>query len=248
MSSNVRSSIILNGEYFTNPSPKPLKLEVEKAISNHIAELESEIELQKAEFVKTRKQAEFRIDKAYQKGIDAGFIQGREKGIEEGKSAIQPALELQQQLINEIENGIESVWESYRDGASRLAFSIARKVVGTVADQYEQLVVDLAKRCMEKVRTQVKVTIAVNPEDAEILRQVELDLRMVSDGVQEIKVVERPSIPRGGVIVETDGGHFDARPEEQLKVVEEAFRSIWGEPADKSIPIEDESQVTDHKG
>ena len=172
------------------------------------------------------KESRARAETAYQEGFNAGKVEGNK----EGRAAVQEAVEIVRKLAIEIEQSLDIMWKECRDHAVELTMIIARKVVGTIADEYDELARQLAAKCMTFARDQIKVKILVNPQDAETVRQAEAELMSLAEGVKEIEIAERASVSRGGVVIETDSGQIDARLEEQLDAVIAALKPGWSAP------------------
>jgi flagellar assembly protein FliH len=166
-----------------------------------------------------------RTEEAFQKGLDQGYKQGR--------ASIAEDVALLHKLAVEIEQGLDTIWKECREQMVELTLLIARKVVGTIADQYPELARELTAHCITFARDQIRIKVLVNPEDAEILRRAGAELMSLAEGVKEIEIAERVSISRGGVILETESGQIDARLEEQLDVVASVLKPGWSQPGNK---------------
>ena len=189
-------------------------------------ELEAEIERLNTQFSEYKINAEARIKAACQQG----FTEGLQQGQAEGQKAATPAIEYLKQLAVDIENGMETVWIGCREGVTNIALEIARKIIGQASEEYRNLTIDLTGQCLRMVREQAKVTIIINPHDADVLREARANLMTMTEGIRTIEIVERNSVPRGGVIVETDAGQLDARLDEQIGVIQSRIQPQWSQP------------------
>jgi len=216
----------------TDLLPGTLEAEIER--------LTSELSLVKQELkAEIERETKARADEAYKRGAEAGYA----RSTEEHRAEVDEALALIRQLLGEIESGARAVWDDCREGVARLAIAIASKVVGEVADIHSDLAAEMARRCISMVKEQIRVRVAINPEDARVVRAVHGDLLSSAEGVKEIEIVERSSVPRGGVVVETDAGQLDGRLEEQLDVVRAAIVPDWSRP--ESEPDNESNQAED---
>ena len=177
------------------------------------------------------KESRARAEIAYKEGFTAGKVEG----YKEGQASVQDAVEIIRKLAKSIEHSLDIVWKKCREHSIELTMIIARRIVGTIADQHDDLARRLAARCMTLARDQIRVKILVNPEDAEIVRQAEAELMSLAEGVKDIEIAERTSISRGGVVIETDSGQIDAKLEEQLDAVVTAQKPGWSAPEENEI-------------
>ena len=189
-------------------------------------ELEGEIQRLNQEIAQAALDAEAGADAAYQKG----FSEGQQAGYSESRNEVEPAIELLKNLAVEIENGMDSVWSSCRQRVIELALEIAEKIIGEAAQSCREIAVELTNRCLKMIREQAKVSISVNPDDAEAIRVVRSDLIAMTEGLRTVEVFEKGLIPHGGVIVETDAGQLDARIEEQMEVITAVLKPKWSHP------------------
>jgi flagellar assembly protein FliH len=191
-------------------------------------ELEADIRRLTTELDIIRRQG---IPDAEARAREEGLATGYQKGMTECKAPLDEAAQLMRTLAREMETGFEDVWNRSREGMMRLSLAIAGKIVGDAAQRYEPLTAELAGRCLRMVRDQARVVVAVNPADAEQLRIAQTRLQSLGEGIKYLEIVERQSVPRGGVLVETDLGQLDARLEEQFQTMEAVLLPKWSRPA-----------------
>lgn len=100
-----------------------------------------------------------------------------------------------------------------------LACDVARAILGREASSGAEVLRDVARRAMERVRRARRIALRVHPDDVEI---AESSARgWLPDGTDPIDlwVVGDDSVERGGVIVETEIGRIDARIDVQCAEV-----------------------------
>lgn len=105
---------------------------------------------------------------------------------------------------------------------AELAIDVARKVLGRHLETFPAAVVDLVARGLAGARGRREVLVRVHPEDAAAVRAAEGDLagRLARS---PLGIREDPSVPRGGAVVETEGGRIDAGVEAQLEEIARAI-------------------------
>lgn len=228
--STVKSLRIEKGYYRTQKGQRTIVRAIpdDQVLSDkaHLIELEQEIDRLNREITQAALDAETAEVKAYQRG----YGEGKEAGYSECQEEVKPAIEFLKNLAIEIENCMDSVWKSCQQKVIELSLEIAEKVVGVAAQNCREISVELASRCLKMIREQAKVSIFVNPDDAETIRAVRSNLVAMTEGLRSIEVFEKEVVPRGGVIVETDAGQLDARIDEQMEVIVSVLKPKWSHP------------------
>lgn len=237
--SHVRSLRILRGSYITEPAGEARiqvnrdqneierddmrRLRVEQELHKKISDLESAL-------VSLQKTADEQIQVAFKQGEKVGFQTGHKQGLEEGMSTAVPSISQLQKLTRTVESGISKVWDDSRDAIIDTILEISRRIVGSAAEHYTDIAREITVRAIKTVRDQTHVTICVNAQDIDSLKGIKTELAMLTEGTKRIEIVERPSVPPGGVIIETNAGQLDARLDEQMKAVEAILRPEWSTP------------------
>ena len=104
-----------------------------------------------------------------------------------------------------------------------LAFSVAARVVGRIAERHRELVVQIAGEALAHARERADVTLRLHPEDLTAVRAAEASLLERLSRARRIALVEDVTVERGGAIVETEGGSIDARLSTQLEGLRRAL-------------------------
>ena len=84
---------------------------------------------------------------------------------------------------------------------------------------------EVVREALKMVAGQDQIRIKMSPSDLKLIRAADFKASDVGDHLGSVKFEEDESIGGGGCIIETNLGQIDARIEQQLKVVEEAFQS-----------------------
>lgn len=101
-----------------------------------------------------------------------------------------------------------------------LAFEVAGRVVGRLAERDRAIVAGVAARALEAARGTV-LTLRANAADLDALREA---LPRVGEAEgRTVRLVPDPSVRRGGVLVESDTCRVDARLEVQLELLRRAM-------------------------
>ncbi len=97
---------------------------------------------------------------------------------------------------------------------------VARAVLGCELTARPELVLELARRALEPVRSRREVLLRVNPADVVLLQEERGRLAELLDRAPALSLRADPGVTRGGVVVETEVGRVDARVEAQLAALE----------------------------
>lgn len=229
----------------TEPEPHPQKEEQEQTLLAAREQVIKEAELQAQELLaQAQQRSQTILAQAKQEGYDQGYAQGKEEGIVQGRTeslaAVQPILAQAQEVLAQTLGLEAEIQHQLERSLAKLALAIARKVVGELAAEKEELVLYTAKRALQKVRGELQVTIRVNLKDLEFIGQERTTLLAQADGIREIKIVDDPRVEPGGCLIETNLGTIDARLETQFaelaKLAEEGKDS--GQAGSRQLPGE----------
>jgi flagellar biosynthesis/type III secretory pathway protein FliH len=152
----------------------------------------------------------------------AGHAEGLAAGREEGAAAAT-------EIVATARFDAEATRTAARDAAVTIGRKIAEKIVGRALALDPALIVDIAARALDEVRTPGgPVSLRVHPDDVPAIETARPRLAAVLRASTELRLQPDPAVGRGGVIVETSRGRLDARLESQLDALESALRGRGG--------------------
>ena len=168
-------------------------------------------------------------ENAEKEGFESGQKNGYEAGLEqltkvmvEAKNTLEQALRERERLGKEAENDL-----------AQLAVKIAQRVVGSEISLNSNVVVNMIKANLERVKDREHVILRVHQEDIETVKKnKEFFLKFVPD-VRSVEIQIDPRVDRGGCIIETNLGTVDARITTQLEAISLAFSRIFELDLDK---------------
>jgi len=151
-------------------------------------------------------------EEAYQNGLVEGERRGREATMKELEPARQELQALERSLAFARRERIEQAERELTD----VAVEIARRILRGELAQGSDVVVRLARSCIEAAREEGGVlTLHVAPPDLDLIRthlpELEVDLADCS-----LRVVPDAAIARGSLVLETARRCYDGRPERIL--------------------------------
>jgi flagellar biosynthesis/type III secretory pathway protein FliH len=117
----------------------------------------------------------------------------------------------------------ERVRASALPAARGLAVRMAEKILGHALDLNDDVVAGIAARALEAARTRAGVvTLRIHPTDRAAVDAARPSLTQRLAAAVQLRVVDDPTVARGGCVVDTPAGRLDARLETQLAALERA--------------------------
>ncbi|MDW8360841.1 MAG: FliH/SctL family protein [Myxococcales bacterium] len=106
---------------------------------------------------------------------------------------------------------------------ARLGVEIARRLVAEELALHPERIASIAAEALARVRRAARVSVAVHPDDAPVLR-ARLDAVRARAGTgASIEVRESPEVERGGCVVSSELGRVDARLSVRLEAIARAM-------------------------
>ena len=161
-----------------------------------------------------------------QEAYDEGYKQGLEKAFEEGKEELNTIISRLEKILSETINKRNEIIQSSEKQLINIATIIARKVVKTLSESSQAVILRNVSEALKRVKGKSQITIRVNIADLEITTKHKDDFYRLLDNIENVNVLEDPGIEKGGCIIETDFGEIDARIFSQLDEIETAIRGI----------------------
>lgn len=121
--------------------------------------------------------------------------------------------------------------EAERDGAAltesvtSLALEVARTVLGREASSGPEVVRDVAKRALARVRRARRLVLKVHPEDVSLVEQSVRTWLLPGMDPEALGVEGDAATERGGVVIESELGRIDARLDRQLDAIARALQT-----------------------
>jgi flagellar biosynthesis/type III secretory pathway protein FliH len=157
------------------------------------------------------------------------YEQGFAKGEQDGRLAAQqetaPLLTALETTLAELDGVRQKIRRHLEQEVVELALHVARKVVRHELTVSKDTIVCVVQEAMTQLDDPGKISIRLNPDDLKKIRAAGETLSSVMDHLDTIHFEEDTGIDCGGCYIQTEYGEIDARIEEQLRTVEEAFRA-----------------------
>jgi flagellar assembly protein FliH len=158
----------------------------------------------------------------------AGREQGFQAGLVEAHEQMAAAVAALQAAAQEIAAERERIAAAVEPAAVDLALRIAEQALGAAVAAQPERVVDVTRGALRRLVERDRVTILVNPEDLDLVRDAAPALVAELGGIEHCDVQAERRVHRGGAIVRTVEGEVDATLETKLsrarEVLEEELR------------------------
>ncbi len=100
-----------------------------------------------------------------------------------------------------------------------LVTAMAEKVIARKLDLDDQIVLEVVRTALAEAGDATQVLLRVSAADEPLVRDAQAELLAALASAEDVRVLADDSIGRGGCIVETERGRFDARIETQLQLL-----------------------------
>ncbi|GAB4233380.1 MAG: flagellar assembly protein FliH [Deltaproteobacteria bacterium] len=167
-----------------------------------------------------RAQIEMIGKEAYEKA----FALGEQAGRDLGEAAVASMVEKLARLLDEISALRPMILREAERELVELSFRIARAIVGAEIETHPDIVLEAARRAIQRIGAEGRITLRVHPSDADnVWKQRDLLFPYLS-GKGDITVEPDDSIERGGCLAVTDDSEADATLSGQFEALREHLR------------------------
>lgn len=180
-----------------------------------------------------RQEAEQLRESARQAGEQAGYAAGLAKGLED----CVPLVEAIQAASGELERTRAEMFDSLAAETSRLAVTIAEQIVSATLELEPGRVLDVTRGALRRLNDRTRVTVTVNPDDLQLLRDEAQRLKLELGGFEHLDVQADRRVGRGGAVVTTATGEIDCSIDAQLERVREIVAATISQP---TAPVDED--------
>jgi flagellar biosynthesis/type III secretory pathway protein FliH len=153
-----------------------------------------------------------------------GFAVGRADAV----AALEPALAALTQAVADVHAQQAEAAEQLERRAVELGLALAKKIVGGALEVEPERVLEAVTGALRGIVERERVTVLVNPDDLEIVREAMDNLKASLGGIEHCEVQAERRVGRGGCIVRTPVGDVDARVETKLERAGEVVAAALG--------------------
>ncbi len=165
------------------------------------------------------------IKEIEEQGYAEGFEKGKQDGLRSVNDRLEPVLKGLNESFVELEKAKKELLLRTEQEAVELSLAVAKKIVSHEIKINREVVLNVVKAALKKVVDRKKIKIKLAPPDFQFLNDVKPQISGLEEDFEKVSFEEDKSILTGGCVIETNLGDIDARIENQLQAVEDAFRS-----------------------
>ena len=204
------------------------KTEAEKITADAQAEAEKIID-------ETKHEAEELLKKTRKEGYDAGYADGKEDGIKDGKASIERELaDIVRQANDKAQKTIRDAKEQTSEYFIRAEDDIVKVVmmaIDKILPQHfidvPQVILPVVREAIRHVRDQKEIKVHVEPDSYDLVLMARSEFQsMLTDGTAIIEVISDEALKPGDCVIETPNGGVDARLSTQLDLMKSAVESV----------------------
>ena len=160
--------------------------------------------------------------------LAAARAEGYEAGLADARRDLDPAAAALGQALVQAEQERAGAADALEREAAELSLQIAEKVVGGALAVQPERVLEVVRGALRRLVERHTVTILVNPDDLELVREATASLEGALGGIEKLDIQAERRVARGGAILRTVDGELDARIASQLERVRETVESELG--------------------
>lgn len=211
------------------PPPSPLPPPVDKVIIEEAERKAAEIVKKgQQEAKKLIEESKLYCQTAFSQAEREGFIKGKEEGFEAGREEMATLIQEARKVLEQTIKQRQMILKSIEPEVAKLSISIAERIIQSQVSINQDIVLNLVRSALEKLKDREDVVIKVSPDDLEHVRSKKATFGRLVQGVKTFDIVGDAGVERGGCIIETNLGNVDAMISTQLAAVQVAFEEVAG--------------------
>ncbi len=148
--------------------------------------------------------------------------------ILEAPPAVACILERFSEAIKHLEEERDAIYEHAAEETVKLALAISEKIIHHELRVNPDMILNIVRKAMQKIKDSQPVCIRINPHDLEALKQADPDMSYLDTSAEGFAFQPDTTMGRGDCLVETRQGDIDAGIQSQLALIKEAFASLHG--------------------
>jgi flagellar assembly protein FliH len=173
--------------------------------------------------------AQAAADRIREEARAAGHAEGVATAQAMAEAQLRPALQALSEAVAQVESVRDVSAAAVERDAVELALQLAEKIVAGAIEVAPERVLAVVRGGLRRLVERRRVTILVNPEDLELVREATGGFIIGLGGIEHCEVQAERRVLRGGAIVRTEEGQIDATVETQLERARELIALELGE-------------------
>ena len=157
-----------------------------------------------------------------------GYAQGLQMGRDEAAAQTAPAAQALASALAELDGERGRMADEIEAAAIELGLGIAEKAITAAIAVDHERVIDVVRGALRCLVERDRVTILVNPDDLEVVRESVDSLVRQLGGIDHCEVQEERRVQRGGAIVRSTAAEIDGRVTTKLERARELMEAELG--------------------
>jgi len=214
--------------------PEARKADFSPTLADPLAEHTGFIPFPKGGQKSLREEAEKILRKAEERashleieGYEKGFSQGEKDGVELGTKKAMKVIEKMEALLRSFSQMREDIVREHEREILTLVFSVLKKILHDRVTLDEEVIRETVLQALTLTTDRSAVSIRLNPEDCASVENLKADFFSEIKELRTLKIVQDPSIKKGGCLLETPCGNVDARIDTQLECIQQSLEETF---------------------
>lgn len=165
-----------------------------------------------------RAQAQAEIEAAKEEARAQGHAEGLQSGQAEARNQVAAALKTLAALTADGQRILEGMFRDQESEIRELIADVVSRVIQEKIDKDDQVVVRIAKECINQAAERKNIRILVNENDKAIVEEWAPSFSQSFDEIENVTVDVDPRVDKGGVMIETTSGGVDGRVSRQTEI------------------------------
>lgn len=163
---------------------------------------------------------------AYEKGFEQGERDGRELGMKR----LDIVIHQMKHVLLDIERQRKELLQTYEKEIVRLMLNIGKRIFRRELLFHEEVIASVLQEAFQYVTNRGQVLLRLHPGDYRYLSAHPEQAPFLFNENEGVKLIEDPSITRGGCLLETSHGEVDATFESQFDEIVSQIEQQMDEP------------------
>jgi flagellar assembly protein FliH len=175
---------------------------------------------------------------AHREGYEKGLAEGRERGSHEALAQARERFAKDQaslaaaltQVIDAFNAQREKLYLAARRDVVVLAVAVARRIAARLPEldgATGEAAVKACEEALELMREATEVVVRTHPDDWSAVEQLAAELGRSMQGSRHMRIVEDPSIGRGGVVLQSTDSVIDAQAPARVDRIADELMADW---------------------
>ncbi len=156
-----------------------------------------------------------------------GFAQGEKDGFELGTKRAMKVIEHMETLLRAFSRLREELIREHEREILGLILAVVKKILHDQVALDEKVIREAVLQAVFIATDKSTISVRLNPEDCVSVEGLKADFFARVKELRTLKIVQDPSITRGGCFLETPCGSVDARIETQLECIRQSLEETF---------------------